>query len=259
LHHVHRSARQTRHQELTPSRADLLSFWSPDRVERIVPIALPLLWALLGPIPNPPVFPEAVLPEPDAPAVEGLDAAIEGWRPVLGGCAGLAVGAGTPAAVVGAGSGVLAWMYPQAFAGTLTGIGPALFALGTVEAMIFSAACFPMCGSLLATAGAAWGAQAEGRDPGLAVAGAVPGLALAVTSTALSAVAMGMGVFGGFGLAVPILDVTSLAVLTGLPAPLVAFMGAALADAAWPEVKATARRARQTLGLSTDEDAAMAY
>jgi hypothetical protein len=120
-----------------------------------------------------------------------------------------------------------------------------------------------MCGSLFAAAGVAWGAQREGRAPWIALAGAGPGLALAAISTGFSIAAMAVGI-GGFTLAVPVLILTGVALVTGLPAPLFAFVGAAFADAAWPSFKTNVARARRAVGLTDDDDgdhddATMAY
>lgn len=224
-------------------------------------LALPLLFAVLGPVLGPVTPLAAVAPlvsELPAPELTTPDADTwQGWRTLTGAATGVALGAGVPLAVAGAGTGVLVYVYSQAFAGALLGIGPALFALGTVATVVGAAACLPPCGSIVATAGAIWGAQKEGRDPRAALVGGIPGMALGATSFALALVAAGIGI-GGFTLIVPWLVVVTAAVLVGVSAPAVAFLGATLADGFWLGIKP---RIAQVSGADGDDAAAgaMAY
>lgn len=242
-----------------PAHAAFPSAWvvGPSHVSFVAPLLIPLVFVLAGPVEGPvdaqpQEAPAALALQPDAP----VDA-MAGWRGVAGAAGGMALGVGVPLAVLGAGSGTLAFMFSQAAAGTLLGVGPALFAVATVSTMLGAAACLPPLGALLATAGAVWGAQQEGRDPMMAFLGGAPGMALGATSLVLAGVAAGFGI-GGFTFAIPWIITVTAAVLIGLPAPFIAFVGASLADAMGAPIAATVRRGRDALGVPAD-DPAMAY
>jgi hypothetical protein len=152
---------------------------------------------------------------------------------VGGAAAGLGIGMGVPAVVIGGGSGILTWLYGGAAAGTITGWIPALSALGVSGGICGAAVCLPGLGAGAATAGAMYGAQAEGRDPMPALYGAIPGLGLAGIATVLGFVAIGVGAAGSLAAITPVAVIVVIAALAGLAAPPCSACGASVADLVW--------------------------
>ena len=152
---------------------------------------------------------------------------------VAGAAGGCAAGVGVPLLGVGAGSGLLYWLYSGAAAGTITGWTPALTALGTSGGMCGAALCMPMVGAGAATAGAIYGAQADGRDPLPALYGAIPGLGLAFIATTLGVIAVVVGVAGSIAAIGPVAILTAFALVIGLAAPPCTACGAGVADLVW--------------------------
>jgi hypothetical protein len=175
---------------------------------------------------------------------------------VTAGLAGLALGVGAPAVTIGAGSGFLAWLYGQAAAGACIGVQPALVAVGVSAGICGAAFAFGPCGSILATAGAVWGAQADGRDPLPAFLGGLPGIGLAAVGVTLGVLAF---TFGNLAVIVPAIGVLGLAVVFAAAAPPCSYLGASVADLGTLVVTELSRDERGEGVEPAREPVAMAY